>query len=76
MILVGLFALFHGHAHGTEMPETAAGSDYGLGYIVATMCLHGVGICLGVLAQRVGTERLVRYAGGAIALCGLYLYIG
>jgi urease accessory protein len=76
MILVALFALCHGHAHGAEMPDTAAGLAYGLGFILATACLHGVGISLGILAQRFGTERLVRYAGGAIALCGLYLCIG
>jgi urease accessory protein len=76
MILVGLFALFHGHAHGVEMPDTTAGLVYGLGFILATACLHGIGISLGVLAQRFGTERLVRYAGGAIALFGLYLCIG
>lgn len=76
MTLVGLFALFHGHAHGAEMPDTAAGIAYGLGFILAIICLNGVGISLGLLAQRVGTERLVRYAGGAIALCGIYFCIG
>ena len=76
MTLVGLFALFHGHAHGAEMPDTAAGIAYSLGFILATICLNGVGIGLGATAKRVGTERLVRYAGGAIALCGLYLCIG
>jgi urease accessory protein len=75
MILVGLFALFHGHAHGAEMPDTAAGLAYGLGFILATACLHGIGISLGVVAQRFGTERLVRYAGGAIAVFGLYLLL-
>jgi urease accessory protein len=75
MILVGLFALFHGHAHGAEMPETAAGLAYGLGFIMATACLHGVGIGLGLAAQRFGASRLVRYTGGAIALCGVYLCI-
>jgi urease accessory protein len=75
MILVGLFALFHGHTHGAEMPGTAAGLAYGFGLILATACLHGVGISFGILAQRFGTERLIRYAGGAIALCGLYFCV-
>jgi urease accessory protein len=74
MILVGLFALFHGHAHGAEMPDTASGVAYGLGFIVATAGLHGVGIGLGLAAQRLSNERLVRYAGVATALCGFYLY--
>ena len=75
MILVGLFALFHGHAHGAEMPATAAGLAYGFGFIMATVCLHGIGIGLGVVAKRFGTERLVRYGGSAIAVCGIYLCI-
>src|SRR5262249_40499247 len=49
VILVGLFALFHGHAHGAEMPDTAAGLAYGLGFILATACLHTIGVGLGIL---------------------------
>jgi urease accessory protein len=75
MLLVGLFALFHGHAHGAEMPDTAAGLAFGLGFILATASLHGIGIGLGLAVQRLGRERLVRYAGGAIAACGVYLAI-
>jgi urease accessory protein len=44
--LVGAFAIFHGHAHGTEMPETASGLSYGLGFVVATAALHAIGIGL------------------------------
>jgi urease accessory protein len=73
MFLVGVFALFHGHAHGVEMPETAAGLAYGVGFIAATACLHSIGIGLGLATQRFGSERQVRYAGGAIAVCGIYL---
>jgi urease accessory protein len=73
MILVGLFALVHGHSHGVEMPETAAGFAYSIGFVLATAWLHSIGIGLGMLARRFGTERFVRYAGGAIALCGVYL---
>jgi urease accessory protein len=75
MLLVGLFALFHGHTHGAEMPETVAGFTYGLGFIVATACLHAIGISIGILGQHLGTPRLVRYAGTAIALCGIYLCV-
>ena len=72
-LLVGLFALFHGHAHGTEMPATAAGLAYAVGFIAATACLHLFGIGLGLGAQRWGSAQLVRFAGGAIVACGLYL---
>ena len=74
-LIVGLFALVHGHAHGAELPDTAAGITYGLGFILATICLIGSGVGLGLAAQRIGTSSLVRYAGGAIALFGVYLCI-
>ena len=48
MALVGVFAIFHGHAHGAEMPVDAAGMQYGLGFMLATALLHGVGIGFGL----------------------------
>ena len=47
MALVAFFAVFHGYAHGAEMPETASGVLYGLGFVAATAMLHGIGIGLG-----------------------------
>jgi urease accessory protein len=73
--LVGLFALFHGHAHGAEMPHTAAGLEYGLGFIVATGLLHACGIGLGLLTTRSNFAWVARYAGAAIVLCGIYLWV-
>jgi urease accessory protein len=73
VLIVGLFALFHGHAHGAEMPATASGLLYGLGFIFSTVFLHLCGIGLGLSAQRFGTPQLVRYAGVAIMACGVYL---
>jgi urease accessory protein len=49
MGLVGFFAVFHGYAHGLEMPETASGLAYGAGFVAATAILHGVGIGLGLV---------------------------
>ena len=72
-LLVGMFALFHGYAHGAEMPGSASGLACGLGFVAATAGLHLLGIGPGLLAQRLGSARLVRYAGGAIAACGVYL---
>jgi urease accessory protein len=71
--IVGLFALFHGYAHGAEMPATAAGLAYGTGFVVATASLHLCGISLGLIAQRFASTKLIRYAGGTIAGCGVYL---
>jgi urease accessory protein len=52
MAIVGLFAIFHGYAHGAEMPGSASGFAYGIGFVVATACLHLSGISLGLIAQR------------------------
>jgi urease accessory protein len=72
-LLVGLFALFHGHAHGAEMPATASGIFYAIGFILATVTLHLCGIGLGLAAKQTCSQQLIRYAGGAIAVCGVYL---
>jgi urease accessory protein len=71
--IVGLFALFHGYAHGAEMPATASGLAYGIGFVIATASLHLCGICLGLFAKRFASANLIRYTGGAIAACGVYL---
>jgi urease accessory protein len=75
MTLVGCFALFHGYAHGAEMPASAAGFAYGAGFVAATAGLHLFGIGVGLLARKVAAEKTLRYAGGAIAACGLYLVL-
>jgi len=71
--LVGLFALFHGHAHGSELPETASALAYGLGFVAATAALHGFGIALGVLLRRDAGRLLVRLGGAGVAATGLAL---
>lgn len=73
MAIVGLFAFFHGYAHGAEMPDTASGFAYGIGFVVATASLHLAGLGLGLTAKRFASAQSIRYAGGAIAACGVYL---
>ena len=75
MLVVGLFALCHGHAHGAEMPATASALGYAGGFAVATALLHAVGIALGVGIERMASAKFVRFAGGAIALFGIALWI-
>jgi len=70
--IVGLFALFHGYAHGAEMSGTVSGFTYEIGFVTATASLHLSGLSFGLMAQRINSARLIRYAGGAIAACGLY----
>jgi len=75
LAVVGLFALFHGYAHGAEMPATASGLAYGAGFVAATVALNLFGIGLGLAAKQLATEKMLRYAGGAVAACGLYLVL-
>ena len=75
VLLVGAFALFHGFAHGAEMPATASCLDYGIGFMMATASLHLCGIGLGLTARRWGSMQLIRCAGGAIAACGVFLFL-
>ncbi len=77
--LVGLFAVFHGHAHGEEMPENVAGLAYGLGFMLATAALHAAGIGIGFLIGRIADERgpaIVRITGGLVAMAGFALLGG
>ena len=75
ILVVGMFAIFHGHAHGAEMPETASGLAYAAGFIVATAFLHVCGIGLGIAIQRLASPAIVRFAGIAIVLCGSCLWL-
>jgi len=71
MAIAAAFALFHGYAHGLEMPQAASPVLYGLGFILATACLHGAGI-----AASLGGRHALRLAGAGIAAVGLALVIG
>lgn len=74
--LVGVLAIFHGHAHGAEMPASASGLEYGLGFAAATALLHLAGIALGIGAQKASLRlapAALRAGGGAIAAAGLAL---
>jgi urease accessory protein len=71
--IVGLFAMFHGFAHGAEMPATDSSLDYGVGFLLMTSDLHLCDISFELIAKQWGSWRLVRHVGVAIAACGLYL---
>lgn len=68
--IVGAFAIFHGYAHGTEMPEASSAVAYALGFVIATGMLHLAGILFGSLARWDAGRIAVRTAGGLIALAG------
>jgi urease accessory protein len=70
LAMVGAFAIFHGHAHGTELPEAANPITYAIGFVVATGALHLLGIAFGRLMTFPWGNVAVRAAGAAIALTG------
>ena len=73
--IIGLFALFHGHAHGTEVPENAGGLEYMAGFAIATLLLHAAGIAAG-LGLGIRVRGLARAAGAACAAIGIGLAFG
>ena len=75
-VIVAAFALFHGHAHGAELPASAHPVAYVLGFVVATGALHLAGIALGLLWARPAGRLVVRGAGSVIALAGLAFLTG
>jgi urease accessory protein len=70
--IVGIFAVFHGHAHGTELQEGHSALLYSMGFVIATGCLHGVGIGIGVAHRWDIGRGALRAAGAAVALTGVY----
>jgi urease accessory protein len=79
MGIVGLFAIFHGHAHGSEMPMDAFGLDYGLGFMLATTVLHavgiGIGFVIGMTTKSLGNN-VYRVAGGLASVTGVTILLG
>ncbi|MFV0597622.1 HupE/UreJ family protein [Shewanella sp.] len=77
MAFVGVFAIFHGHAHGMEMPELASPVLYAFGFLFGTAVIHLGGVMLGLGMQRLtGQRSLMRISGVAIAAMGGYLLAG
>jgi urease accessory protein len=78
MALAGVFAIFHGHAHGAEMPMDASGLGYAAGFMLATALLHAAGIGVGLAAGRFGARSVLaaRTAGAATALAGVAILAG
>jgi urease accessory protein len=76
MVLVALFAVFHGYAHGIEAPLDGSAAAYGAGFMLATALLHAAGIAFGMLVGRIAAAQDplgYRLAGSAVALTGLVI---
>jgi urease accessory protein len=72
MALVGFFAIFHGHAHGAEMPLGAGAFAYSAGFAFGTALLHALGLGIGLAVR---SARVVRMAGAATAVVGAVLLV-
>jgi len=70
-VLVGAFAVYHGHAHGTELPPGQSGLTYSIGFVVATGCLHGIGIAFGLVHKWPVGRMTLRAVGVLVAAAGV-----
>jgi urease accessory protein len=70
--LVGVFAIFHGHAHGTELAAGESAALYSVGFVVATGCLHAVGIAIGLVGRWTWGRSILRVTGALVALGGVF----
>ncbi len=71
-VVVGFFAIAHGHAHGTELPEGANGLLYSIGFVIATGALHALGIAIGLVHRWPAGRIALRAAGALVAVAGLF----
>jgi urease accessory protein len=74
-LAVGCFAIFHGHAHGTELPPGQSALLYSLGFVIATGCLHALGIGIGTVHGRPWGRKMLRVAGAAVAAGGAFFMV-
>ena len=75
-VVVGAFALLHGHAHGSEVAETMSGAEYIAGFALATAALHLTGIGFALAMTRLHWRPAIRFAGAACVMIGAGLYAG
>ena len=71
--IVSMFAIFHGYAHGTELPNQSSAIAFSVGFVLATGTLHLIGIGIGTVTHLRHGMRLLRAGGGLISLAGLVL---
>ena len=74
-VIVGVFAIFHGYAHGAELPESANAIFYAMGFVMVTGSLHILGILIGLVNKWRAGEKFLRSGGVLIALCGVYFLV-
>jgi urease accessory protein len=73
-VVVSLFAMVHGYAHGSELPDNASALAFGAGFVLATGLLHTVGLTFSLVAHKQIAARAMRVVGGCVAAAGVYLF--
>ena len=73
--IVGVFAIFHGYAHGTELPQSATPLAYGAGFVLTTGLLHVSGIAIGLVNKWPLGAKVVRASGVVVAAVGIYFLV-
>ncbi len=71
-VVVSFFAIFHGYAHGSELPPGQNALLYSIGFVMATGCLHAVGISIGLIHKWLWGQRALRLAGAGVAVSGVF----
>ncbi len=71
LLIVAIFALFHGYAHGAELPMAADPADYAIGLVLATGTIHVAGVGIGLLIEPIWKGRMTQLLGALIALVGI-----
>jgi len=74
-LLVAVFAIFHGHAHGTELPDGQSGILYSIGFVASTGLLHASGIAIGLIHRWDWGRRVLRVLGGVVAAGGAWFLL-
>ncbi|UCI10490.1 HupE/UreJ family protein (plasmid) [Mesorhizobium sp. B1-1-8] len=75
LLMIAVFAICHGHAHGAELPNAADPADYAIGFVIATGLIHLLGIGFGLLLGKALGGRLSQGLGGLIAAGGVYFLV-
>lgn len=76
LAIVGAFGVFHGYAHGVELPQSAAPAAFVTGFVVSTGALHLAGIAIGLLQRFPNGTLALRAGGGFIAAAGVWIFAG
>jgi urease accessory protein len=74
-VLIGIFAVLHGHAHGAELPPAAAAASYAAGFVAATALLHAIGLGVAAMSTGVGLRVAIRAAGALVTAAGIALAV-